>query len=593
MHQTRSSLSFRILRLLGNPVACRVSNSHPSFLTDPIDPPSKKSVLKSASPALALLSSQHSAPLNAHKDDAPGSRPSSSYGIRSQPSGDFTSSDSELLGKEGGRKDKSRVTFADPVRDSWEKDELKPQAEVGPSGRTGGSGASDRVEKGAEGLAKANGPSVFGSLEGDSLDLLGFGSVAGAPKTGRRGRPPVSDVGTTGQLEFGSPATHPASSLRTSEQRMLKEDAKQGNRTDKILPKQESTDWGDADDSLAMLPDGSGAASKKAISESPPRGNGPLAPQQHPKPVSAYEEKAGGFGPEPTVASSREVTGPRDTLQTAKETAAPDLGGYTPSFLNGTGRTRRTGVGLGRRPPSPLVPDTSLRTDSDARKRPMGGFRTETDAQSRPMKPIRTDADALKRPMSADHARTGPQLGSALGSRPASADVFRDARVPLSSESGNGAPYSIGIPKADAQRGAGFASKSTGGGVAKSGVGNESADDEPFLRPAEGRSGETSGRGYERAEKEFLGRPGSAGGSLRGRDRDNSPVDQVSCFVVKTSRRYCGRCKTMLEKRSDARTLHRVSCERRIFKSHDSQSTLFGSCQTFFLDVFGTSAPLP
>ncbi|GAQ78285.1 hypothetical protein KFL_000100500 [Klebsormidium nitens] len=485
--------------------------------TDPIDNPPKKSVLKSASPALALLSSQHSVSLNAQKDDASTSRPSSSYGIRSQSSADLLNSDSEPFGKEGGKRDKPRVTFAEPVRDSWEKDELKAHGEVGPSDRSGGSGVTNPQHTGREGLAK---PSVFGSLEGDSLDFLGLGSSAAAPKTGRRGRPPVSDVGTTGQLDFGGATTYAAPLLQSSQQKSLKEHPEKP--TDRALPKEETTDWGDADDLLAMLPDGSGAPSKKSSSESPPRGTVQLASQQPRKLVSAFEERAGVSDSEPTVAPLPEVSGLGDSLPAAKETAAPDLGGYTPSFLNNTGRTRRAGVGLGRRPPSPLVSDTSVWTESEAQRRSMGGFRTESDAQGRSRNSGLNGTDALKRPMSADQARSGPQLGSALGGRPATADVFRDARVPPSLDSRNGVPASGYSPKADTQRAAGFAGTSRGAGAAKtSRLVNEATEEEPFLRPAE-----TSGRRNDRAEEEFVMRPGS-GGSLRGRDREGDAVEQA------------------------------------------------------------------
>jgi hypothetical protein len=496
----------------------RVSPACTLFWTGRIedDLPPTRGVLRTSTSALSLLSSQHST--KPDKDDIP-SRPSSSYGLRSQQSAENSTLD---CGKESGRS-RPRVTFAEPVKDALADGNNLLDSPIGagwggqpPLGQSEKNGDLDGGVRKTGGLSEGLGS--FGSLgmDGDSLDLLGFDSKAGGPKPGRRGRPPTPDVGSTGRMQLGGVASSFGASMRDSKGDFgnLRTDGEKASSVPRKQGKSDEVDWGDADDLLAMLPDGSGGASetlRDKPNERPPlpsfsqaRSNSTLATEQ--------DQKVGSLTKEPSIAPTSEKADASGNLAAASiETETTDLGGYTPSFLGNTGR-RRTGLGLGRRPSSPLIPEAFSRTDSDGPKRPMSAD------QARPVN---------------RNSASSPLLGGTVDIRPTTADTFTGgsaaAAVPreVRTAAQDRTLVSDSALRPEAQGRGAFAGVN---GVGVEGMqrnsslqSGDSGNDAPFLRATEGRLAESSGRQNEEQPMKL----GSRGVSPAGREAEREALQQV------------------------------------------------------------------
>jgi hypothetical protein len=501
----------------------RVSPSGTLFWTGRIedDLPPTRGVLKTSTSALSLLSSQHST--KPDKDNIP-SRPSSSYGLRSQQSAENSTLDSEKSGKESGRS-RPRVTFAEPVKDALANgDDLLDS----PNGASwGGQPALVQSERNSDldgavrktgGLSEGLGS--FGSLrmDGDSLDLLGLDSKAGGPKPGRRGRPPTPNVSTTGRTQSGGVATSFGAGMRDSKDdlRDLRTDGEKVSSVPRKQGKSDEVDWGDADDLLAMLPDGSGGASETLRDKPNERGPLPSSSQQSINFAPANEQdqaqKVGALTKEPSIASTSEKAEVSASVAAVSmETGMADLGGYTPSFLGNTGR-RRTGLGLGRRPSSPLISEATSRTDSDGPKRPMSAD------QARPVN---------------RNSASSPLLGVTVEIRPTTAATFRGGSSPAAAprEVRTAAQdrtfVSDGALRPEAQGRGAFAGVN---GVGVKGMqrnsslqSSDSGKDVPFLRATEGRFAESSGRQNEEQPMKV----GSWGVFPTGREGEREALQQV------------------------------------------------------------------
>lgn len=417
------------------------------------------------------------------------------------------------------------MTFAEPVKDALANgDDLLDS----PNGASwGGQPALVQSERNSDldgGVRKTGGLSEglgsFGSagMDGDSLDLLGFDSKAGGLKLGRRGRPPTPDVSTTGRTQSGGVATSFGAGMRDSKDdlRDLRTDGEKVSSVPRKQGKSDEVDWGDADDLLAMLPDGSGGASETLRDK--PNERAPLPSFSQPRsnfaPANEQDQlqKVGALTKEPSIASTSEKAEVSGSVAAASmEMGMADMGGYTPSFLGNTGR-RRTGLGLGRRPSSPLISEATSRTDSDGPKRPMSAD------QARPVN---------------RNSVSSPLLGGAVENRPTTADTFRGgsaiAAAPreVRTAAQDRMLVSDSALRPEAQGRGAFAGVN---GVGVEGIQrgsslplSDSMDDAPFLRATEGRFAESSGRLNEEQPMKL----GSRGVSPAGRETEREALQQV------------------------------------------------------------------